>query len=284
VDTVDLIAVMNAFESGKATGYLGESRFTEEDVEATMKAIARDRPVLADPDMFRRGVRLYHAFRAIIRANGYTSAAIRCWPEVNDPPIQLSACLALGLLLGNGDVTAAACESDWPTAVAQTIGTLLSDKPAACLDWVNYTGGSDIVQLGHCGVGICGLMAPNEPGSTGRLCDAITLSLVLQQANIEMGPAHTGQFEYGSKTGLCLCQSPDGKFRLLCVKGESSPETARGLKYAAADIRVPQYNKLNQLILDYGFPHHLAVAMGDISEDVRLLCRYLGIEYISPND
>ena len=57
----------------------------------------------------------------------------------------------MGLPLANGDVTAAACESDWPTTVLQTIGTLLSGRPAACLDCVNYTGGSEIIQLGYCG-------------------------------------------------------------------------------------------------------------------------------------
>lgn len=284
VDTVDLTAVMNAFNTGKAQGYLGESTFTDEDVQATMDAVAQDRPVQVDDEMFRRGVRLYHSFRAIVRANGYTSAAIRCWPELNDPPIRLSGCLALGLLLGNRDVTAAACESDWPTAVAQTIGTLLSGRPAACLDWVNHTGSSEIVQLGHCGVGICGQMAPNDSCSTGCLCDAVTLSLVLRQAGIEMGPAITGQFEYGPKTGLCLAAGPEGKFRMLCVRGESSPDTAQRLNYVAADIRVPRYEKLNQLILEYGFPHHLAVAMGDICEDVRILCGYLGVDYISPDD
>ena len=81
------------------------------------------------PAMIERGARLYHAYRAIIRANGYTSAAFRCWPENNEPYIGISACLAMGLLLANGDLTAAACESDWPTAVAQSIGTLLSGQP-----------------------------------------------------------------------------------------------------------------------------------------------------------
>ena len=67
----------------------------------------------------------------------------------------------MGLPLANGDVTAAACESDWPTTVLQTIGTLLSGRPAACLDCVNYTGGSEIIQLGYCGYMLaCTLLFP----------------------------------------------------------------------------------------------------------------------------
>ena len=71
---------------------------------------------------------------------------------------------------------------------------------------------------------------------------------------------------------------------LLGFRGESSPQTARGLTYSAADVAVPDYSKLNRLVLDEGFPHHLAVAMGDIAEDVRMLCKFLGVKFFSPHD
>jgi L-fucose isomerase-like protein len=282
VETVDLTAVMDAYRTGRAKGYLGEAAFSDDDVKKTVKQLAEGRQVQVDPPMLERGARLYHAYRAIIRANGYTSAAFRCWPENNEPFIGVSACLAMGLLMGNGELTAAACESDWPTAVAQSIGTLLSGKPAACLDWVNHTGGSDVVQLGHCGMGICGSMASGE--AHGAVCDAIALHPVIRQAGAAMGPVLVGQFAYGPKTGLCLTRDPDGSFKLLAFMGESAPETARGMTYSAADIRVADYAKLDRLVLEGGFPHHLAVAMGDIREDVRMLCAFLGLEYVSPHD
>ena len=202
--------------------------------------------------------------------------------QQNEPYIGVSACLAMGLLLANHDLTAAACESDWPTAVAQTIGTLLSGKPAACLDWVNYTGGSAIIQLGHCGVGICGLMAPGK--CQGATCDAIALHPVIRLGGGVMGPVHIGQFEFGPKTGLCLTQDPDGKFKLLTFRGESTPKTARGLAYSAVDMAVPDCRKLSQLVLDGGFPHHLAVAMGDVSDEAKMLCQFLGVEWVSPDE
>jgi L-fucose isomerase-like protein len=282
VDTVDMTAVMETFRTGKARGYLGEAAFADEHVKSTIKQITDRREVQVEAAMIERAARLYHSYRAIIRANGYTSAAFRCWPEQNEPYIGVSACLAMGLLLANRDLTAAACESDWPTAVAQSIGTLLSGKPAACLDWVNYTGGSPIIQLGHCGVGICGLMARGK--CRGAICDAIALHPVIRLGGGVMGPVHIGQFEFGPKTGLCLTQDPDGKFKLLAFRGESTPDTARGLAYSAADLAVPEYRKLNQLLLDGGFPHHLAVALGDVSEEAKMLCRFLGIEWVSPDE
>lgn len=281
VDTVDLTAVMDAYRTSSATGYLGESSFTEDDVRRTVAEVTANREILVPADMLERGARLYHAFRAIIRANGYTSASFRCWPEHNESFIGITPCMAMGLLLANGDVTAAGCEGDWPTAVAQTIGSLLSGRPAVCLDWVDYTGLSDITRLGHCGMGVCGAMASS---GEGRVCDAIALHPVQRLAGNEMGPVHIGQMDYGPKTGICLVQAPNGRFKILAFHGKSSSETDRGVKYSAADVRVPDHRRLNELILEHGFPHHLAVAMGEITEDVRLLCRFLDVDYLSPHD
>jgi L-fucose isomerase-like protein len=282
VETVDLTAVMEAFRTGKAKGYRGQESFTETDVRRTAQRIAAGREVRVDSATLERGARLFHAYRAIIRANGYTSGAFRCWPENNEPYIGVSACLAMGLLLADGELTAAACESDWPTAVVQSIGTLLSGRPAACLDWVNPTGGSKVVQLGHCGMGICGGMAAG--GGGGAVCDAIAMHPVIRQAGGSMGPVHIGQFAYGPKTGLGLARDPSGTFKLLTFRGESSPKTARGMTYSATDILVPEYARLDRLVLEGGFPHHLAVAMGDIIEDVRMLCALLGVAYVSPHE
>jgi hypothetical protein len=47
---------------------------------------------------------------------------------------------------------------------------------------------------------------------------------------------------------------------------------------------VPDYLRLNRIVLDEGFPHHLAMAMGDIANDVRMLCHFLGVRYFSPHE
>jgi L-fucose isomerase-like protein len=282
VETVDLTAVMDAYKTGRAAGYFGESVFSDADVKATAARVAKGRKVEVDAAMLERGARLFHAYRAIIRANGYTSGAFRCWPENNEPFIGISACLAMGVLLADGELSAAACESDWPTAVAQSIGTLLSGRPAACLDWVSYTGGSTVVQLGHCGMGICGEMAGGACG--GGCGEAIVVHPVIRQEGKIMGPVLAGQFEYGPKTGLCLARDPNGEFKMLVFAGESSPESAKGMIYSAADIVVADPKNLNRLVLEGGFPHHLAMALGDVREEARLLCEFLGVRFVSPDD
>ena len=63
----------------------------------------------------------------------------------------------------------------------------------------------------------------------------------------------------------------------------SSAETAKGIKYVATDVAVPDHHKLNRLILEGGFSHHLAVAMADIGDEVRMLFDFLGVPWISPD-
>lgn len=278
LETVDMTAVMEVFRTGAAKGYVSEEAFTEDDVQEVVARVCRGREVQVDADRIAKAARLYLSYRAIINANGYTSASMRCWPEQNEPYIGFSACLAMGLLVGNGDVTSASCEADWPMAVMQSMGTLLSGQPAYCLDWVNYTGGSQVVQLGHCGVGVCGCMEPD-----GRQREAIALHPVIRQGGKSIGPVLIGQFEYGPMTGICINQDRDGEFTILAFEGESSAATDVGMKYCAADLRVENYKKLNELVLEGGFPHHLAVARGHIAKDIRMLCRQLGVRYVNPD-
>ncbi|MCK4417468.1 MAG: hypothetical protein KAV99_04820 [Candidatus Latescibacteria bacterium] len=305
VETIDLTAVMNTYKTAIATGYRGRVTFSDKEVEETLTEMQQGRIILVEESYLEKAARLYHSLRAIIKANGFTSIAFRCWPEMNEAYIDITPCLAMTWLLAKGDVSAASCESDWPTAVAQSLGTYLSGKPAACLDFVNYVGGSEIVQLGHCGVGIAGYMAPNDEvllkeisnnggkisedlkerilAGKARVNDALAEHSVLRQVGVKIGPVHIGQFQYGKKTGINLIRDRSGKFKMLVFVGENSKDTAKGMLYSAADVKVKNYRRLNQLILEHGFSHHLAMAFGDISRELRILCEYYGIEYISPD-
>ena len=101
-------------------------------------------------------------------------------------------------------------------------------------------------------------------------------------ADFTTGPNLVGQFRYGVKTGVCLIESCD-TYKMLVFTGGSDETTAKGMLYAAADVRVRNDERLSELILEHGFAHHLAVAMGDISSELEELCRYYGIEYLNPD-
>jgi L-fucose isomerase-like protein len=273
VETIDLSAVMQVFDAGEASGLKGKSAFTEKQVQATFRKMTRGREVLTERGKVKRAARLFHAMRALIEANGFTSAAVRCWPELAGSRIGITACLTVGWLLSEGVVRGAACEGDWPTAICQSIAAMLSGRPAACLDFVNDLSRKCVVELGHCGVGIPCLMHEAKIGD---------VSPDRQAGNI-IGPTCIGQFRYGVKTGLCLIQDEHGRFKMLAFTGESRPDTDRKIRYAAADVEVKNHRKLGELILEHGFTHHLAVALGDITPELKLLCHFYGIEYLSPD-
>lgn len=273
IETVDFSAVLRTFEMGRASGELGDVTFAQEDVDQTCGRMIEGLTLQTTVEKVRKSARLYHAFKALIEAHGFTSAAFRCWPEIMQ--IQnMAACLSIGWLLSERVVRAAACEGDWPTAVCQSIGSLLSGQPAACLDFINQVGAQRVVQLAHCGVGIPCLM---EDAQVGEISPD-------RQSGASIGPTCIGQFCYGVKTGIGMIQDSDGRFKMLVFTGESRPDTRQNLLVAAADVEVARPAKLNRLILEHGFAHHLAVAVGDISQELKLLCDFYGIEYVNPDD
>lgn len=295
IETVDLTAIMNVYNTYKAQGLLKEVTFAEEEVKTTQSEMKRGRIVLARDEFIYKAARLYHSLKATIEANGFTSISFRCHPEMNEPYIWVAPCLTLGWLLSKGDLRGAGCEGDWPIAVIQEIGNLLTGKPSACLDFVDYTGKSPIVHLGHCGVGIPGYMAENEFELEGEISEDMREKILTgkikvneaiadkspnRQAGKISSPALIGQFKYGIKTGMSLIQDKDNKFKMLVFTGENRPDTAKGVLYAGCDLEVKNYCKLNEAILKYGFPHHLAVTFGDIREELKILCEYYGIEYV----
>ena len=273
-DTVDLLAVMQTFDSGVARGYGDDATFSDEDVAATMEEMSRGRTCQVSMDTLHDGARLYHAFRAHVQANGFSAVAVKCWPELLAGNRPIAACFPMTWLMTKGDVNAASCESDTATLVLQSLASLLSGVPAACLDFVNYTGRQACVELGHCGVGIAGQMGAGE---------AIAYkSPDRQGGDPAHGPALIGQFAYGPKTGLAITQTQEGQLKILGFTGVNSPQTAQGKRYSAADVLVEEYHTLDRLILQHGFPHHLAVAMCDITREMAEICALLGIEYLEP--
>ena len=270
VETVDLSALMETFRTGRAAGPRGDAAFSDRDADDTYRRMTDGREVRISQEHVRRAARLYHAAKAMIEANGFTSATFRCWPEMMQPYIGVSPCFTIGWLLAERAVTAVGCEGDWPAAVMLSLGALLSGQPAACLDLVSQVGASPVVQLGHCGIGI--------PGKMARECVADKIQD--RGPGAVHGPTLIGQFEHGPKTGFCLTQETGGPFKLLVFGGTSGPDTDQNIYYCAADLRVGNARRLGELVIGEGFPHHVGMAFGDIAPEWRLLCDFYGIRYV----
>lgn len=300
VETVDLLRVYRVFEEMATTGTAGEASFSDEDIRATVAEMLGGRVnLMRENDDLYRSARLYHALRAICRAEGFTAASLKCWPEIMQPPLSLSGCLPIAWATAKGDVAGFACEGDWPGAVLQAAAHWLSGRPAAFLDFVDWTAKSDVVRFGHCGVGLAGCMAPNDPallarieadgGVTPQLREDIaagqfTVNDAINYPHNIPGKiaGHIGQFEYGPKTGIDLIQTAEGGLEMLAFEGESAPATARGVLYAGCDMRIDRYKALDEIKRTRGFSHHLVVALKHILPELQELCTYYGIDLLTP--
>jgi L-fucose isomerase-like protein len=302
VETVDLLRVHRVYQDMATEGTAGKASFTEEDVQKTVAEFKAGRiNLVKDDDMLYRVARFYHALIAICKAEGFNVASLRCWPEISEPPLQVAGCLAIGWATAKRDVDAFACEGDWPGAVAQAIAGWLSGKPAAFVDFVDWTAKRDIVKLAHCGVGLCGYMAPNDPEvmaqieREGGVSDEMRAKILAGEVVVndgldthshmhDLAGRHIGQLMYGPKTGVDLVQTPEGGLQMLAFSGESSEETNQGVLYCACDMRVKNYQKLDEIKRTRGFSHHLIAALDDIVPELRDLCAFYGIDFVTPDD
>ncbi|MDI6870112.1 MAG: hypothetical protein QME79_01915 [Bacillota bacterium] len=305
VETISLMAVQDVYNNMRCDGLAKTVTFTEDDVQATIKRLCEDRIVLSPAEQLYRSARYYQAFKAIVEANGLTSAAFRCWPEIQGSGVNI--CAAIGLLLSEGTITGGGCERDVHAAMSQTILHHLSGKPAVCLDFVDQFGRytKNLVQMGHCGCGIPGCMEPApaeildkirksggkvpqeivEGIHSGRIPVRNTLmgSSVNWPSGIDVGPCLVGPLKFGEYTCMRIIPALDGRsHKMLIFKGQSSAETCRNTKYTSLDLVVDgDAEELFGRVLEHGFPHHLAAVAGDYVAELKELCRYWGIEPIT---
>lgn len=272
IEVMDLAGVLTVYEQAKTTGPLGERSFSEQDIEATYAKMMAAGPCECELDRVRRAARLYHAYKAIIEANGYTAVAIRCWPDFFVGHMHIAQCLVLGWLMSENVVRVAACESDWTTAVAASMGAVLAGQPSPCVDFIGDLSASSLVTLGHCGVGIPRLMSRQLLSHIGPD----------RQAGCLYGPTCEGQYAYGPKTGVSIIQD-DGVFKMLAFTGANSAETDQKRRISGADIICANHRRLNELVFEHGFPHHLALVFGDVTAELKLLAEFYGMEYYNPD-
>ena len=298
VETISLMAVTGVYDNMRCEGLAKTVTFTEEDIENTIQRLRKDRIVLSPDDQMYRSARYYHAFKAIIEANGLTSAAFRCWPDIQGSGVNI--CAAIGLLMADGIITGGGCERDIGVAISQSVLRHITGKPAVCLDFVDQFGrySKNLIQMGHCGAGIPGYMEPaptdiinkiNENGGEvpadiaegihqGKIPVRNTLmgSSVNYPSGTDVGPCLVGPMKFGEYTCMRILPSVDSQsYNMLIFKGKSSAETARNTKYVSLDLVIDgDADALFAQVLEHGFPHHLAAVPGDHVEILKELCKF----------
>ena len=240
--------------------------FTEDDIKeylADAKTRIRGLENIAENNVLDFA-RLYRAYDEFVKENNIGALSSRCWPDFFTA-FGTPVCSVLGILNDLG--VASACEADTYGALSMYISTFLTGKSAFFGDPVSMDEKENTVTFWHCGMAACSLAREDTGACAGLHC------------NRKIGPT----LEFGCKaesevTIFRVGKKADGSFRLFVAGGEAIDKPQQ---FYGTSIVVKTDNSaeafVNNSIKD-GWEPHFAVAMGNITEELKALGNMLGLE------
>ncbi|MBR6392130.1 MAG: fucose isomerase [Eubacterium sp.] len=240
--------------------------FTENDIKeylADAKTRIRGLENIAENNVLDFA-RLYRAYDEFVKENNIGALSSRCWPDFFTA-FGTPVCSVLGILNDLG--VASACEADTYGALSMYISTFLTGKSAFFGDPVSMDEKENTVTFWHCGMAACSLAREDTGACAGLHC------------NRKIGPT----LEFGCKaesevTIFRVGKKADGTFRLFVAGGEALDKPQQ---FYGTSIVVKTDNSaeafVNNSIKD-GWEPHFAVAMGNITDELKALGNMLGLE------
>lgn len=209
-------------------------------------------------EQLRTAARMALALRQLAEEHDLHGLTVKCQYELSQD-FGMTACVPLSLLADWG--TVASCEGDLPCLVTQQALHWLTGRTTWYGDLLDVS--SDAAYLSPCGFCPFSLAAdPQEraicqlghPGFDGIISSAV----------VKPGPVTIGRVLEGR-----------GEFRLVYALGEGMPSELRMGRFPALSVSLP--GGTQRLIETLG-SQHFAVVHGHLGEELRVLCRFLGIE------
>lgn len=228
----------------------------------------RERTIGADnvpADNLDKYARLRQAFGDFVRENGVSSLASRCWPDFftgYGAPV----CAVLSMLNQNG--IASSCETDIGGTLTMYIASQLSRDAVYFGDPVAVDEAADAIIYWHCGAGAACLANPKTGAKLGV------------HPNRKIGPTMEFGLKPGEVTVLRLGHDAEG-YRMFLYKGEAleAPQKFWGTSVTVRPEGGKAVKQIERFVAD-GWEPHFVVAYGDISEQVKSLCKFLQIRCI----
>lgn len=212
-------------------------------------------------------VRMYYALREIVDSYKLDAISVRCWPELREKR-GILPCYGLSRLSDEGVM--GVCENDAFGAVTQLITYWLSGLPSFNGDLGAIYPDQNAIQLWHCGA------------AATKLATSIKDVHIRPHAQVGVGVEMEFPLKPGKVTITRITRPIDGKFGILIATGEALPVSPR-LRGNPANVRldVPLDRFLDALV-EGGVEHHLIMAYGDLSEELKLLSEIMDLKPIIP--
>ncbi|MDR1667542.1 MAG: hypothetical protein LBS03_07625 [Bacteroidales bacterium] len=208
--------------------------------------------------------RLRKAYQEFVVRNNVKTIASRCWPDFFTE-YGVPVCAVLSLLNDSG--IAASCETDTGGAISMYIASELTGSAAYFGDPVAVDEACNAIVFWHCGAGATSLARREEGAGLGV------------HPNRKIGPTMEFGLKKGQVTVLRLGKGRDG-LRMMSMRGEAldEPQKFYGTSVTVRPLSGLPVEKVTEWIHD-GWEPHFVVAYGDITEELRLLCSFLQIEF-----
>ncbi len=214
------------------------------------------------------------AMEKLVEKYRLNALAQLCQLLIIDPGIGIAPCYANTVLTGRRiPVT---CECDIPTAIAMLILQEFS-RDVLFLEFYTHDFEKGVAMFSHCGQGNLNLAKENSP------------------VNIKSHPCYPGKrgrgisYEYLTKEGTvtyaCLTYL-DGKWRMVAGLGESVNFSQRPTSTIQMYFKYKgqNYDESYRRFCDLGGTHHLAVGFGDHLTELKTTCRFLDVEFKTPDE
>ena len=218
----------------------------------------------------RRLKALFQAFVETAEKYRLDAFAIRCWPEFSDI-YGIGVCALIGLLNEAGFVTG--CEGDMIGTVTMKLGSLLvpGEKPFFC-DLISFDEKANTGVVWHCGAAAPSLC---RSGCEPRFC---------KHSIIDGGGVKGVSCEFPLKPGrvtlMRIGEDRDGGYRLFMAAG-TALETEQLLRGTPLQVKFDEkVSDLIETIIDEGVEHHYALIHGDVTAELRLFAKWMGIKII----
>lgn len=207
--------------------------------------------------------RLRTAYQAFVKESGAGAIASRCWPDFF-VGFGAPVCAVLSMLNDNG--IASSCETDIGGAISMFIGAGLTGQATYFGDPVAIDEECDSIVYWHCGAGASCLANKKQGAKLGV------------HPNRKIGPTMEFGLKSGIVTVLRLGKDKDG-FRMFLYKGEALDEPQ---KFSGTSVTVrPEGGKAASKVAEFvrdGWEPHFVVAYGDVVEEIKTMCSFLGIK------
>lgn len=247
-------------------------KLTDDEIAPALERIRKDSQTIEGPDdvELRKSAAFYTAIEMLQKKFLVNAFSLRCWPEVNENELYgIGICSTIGSLTNAGIITA--CEGDVYGAVTMLMQHYLTgEKPFFC-DMIVMEG--EYAMAWHCGAAPAGLC---RGGCESKLCKSSIID-----GGGKKGLTNEFPLKPGRVTLARLGENLDGTaYRMLIAPG-TAVETDQVLRGNPLNIKFDAgSDKLRETIIEQGFEHHYSLIHGDISGELKKLCKLMNIEII----